>query len=93
MNPCQESSLILRISDERRIKCCQFVPSAQSMLAPRSCQQHYVPRKHSVSLVETILAFVVAFGHNVVMLHCRPITCVGAVVESFFRAGESGERW
>ena len=33
-------------------------------------------------LVETILAFVEALGHNVVMLHFRPRTCVGTAVES-----------
>ena len=50
MKPCQELSLILRISDERKIKCCQFLPSMQSMLGPRACQEHFVPRKHSVSI-------------------------------------------
>ena len=70
MKPCQELSLTSRISDERRIKYCQFLPSMQSMLVLRACQQHFVPRKHSVEyLVETILAFVEALGHNVVMLH------------------------
>ena len=49
MKPCQAVSLTSRISDERRIKCCPFLPSMQSMLAPR-CQQHFVPRKHSVSI-------------------------------------------
>ena len=50
MKPCQELSLTSRISDERRIKYCQFLPSMQSMLVPRACQQHFVPRKHSVSI-------------------------------------------
>ena len=50
MKPCQELSLTSRISDERRIKCCQFLPSMESMLAPRACQQHFVPRKHSMSI-------------------------------------------
>ena len=45
MKPCQELSLTLRISDERRIKYCQFLPSMQSMLVLRTCQQHFVPRK------------------------------------------------
>ena len=67
MKPCQELSLILQNSDERRIKYCQFLPSMQSMSALRACQQHFVPRKQY--LVETILAFVEALGHNVVMLH------------------------
>ena len=60
MKPCQELSLTSPISDERRIKYCQFLPSMQSMLVLRACQQHFVPRKH---LVEKILAY------NVVMLH------------------------
>ena len=50
MKPCQELSLTSRISDERRIKYCQFVPSMQSMSVLRACQQHFVPRKHSVSI-------------------------------------------
>ena len=70
MKPCQELSLTSRISDERRIKYCQFLPSTQSMLVPRASQQHFVPRKHSVSnWWKRILAFVEALGHNVVMLH------------------------
>ena len=28
---------------------CQFLPSMQSMLVLKACQQHFVPRKHSVS--------------------------------------------
>ena len=68
--PCQELSWTSWISDERRIKYCQFLPSMQSMLAPRACQQHFVPRKHSVSTWwKRFLAFVEALGHNVVMLH------------------------
>ena len=40
------------------------------MLAPRTYQQHFVPRKtFSQYLVETIWAFVEALGHNVVMLY------------------------
>ena len=50
---------------------CQFLPSMQSMLVPRVCQQHCVPQKKAFSgyLVETILAFVEALGHGVDMLH------------------------
>ena len=39
------------------------------MLAPRGCQQHCPTKAFSEYLVETILAFVEALGHNVVMLH------------------------
>ena len=41
MKPCQELSLTSRISDESRIKCCQFLPSMQSMLVLKACQQHF----------------------------------------------------
>ena len=51
------------------IKCCQFLPSTQSMLAPRACQQHCPTKTFSEYLVETILAFVEALGRNVVILH------------------------
>ena len=50
MKPCQELSSNSRISDKWRIKYCQFLPSMQSMLVLRACQQHFVPRKHSVSI-------------------------------------------
>ena len=60
------SSLTLRNSDERRIKCCQSLLPTQSMLAPRApCPT----KAFSEYLVETILAFVEALGHNVVMLN------------------------
>ena len=48
--PCQELSVTSRISDERRIKYCQFLSSMLSMLLLRACQQHFVPRKHLVSI-------------------------------------------
>ena len=63
--PCQELSLTSRISDERRIKYCQFLHSLQFMLAPRACPT----KAFSEYLVGTILAFVKALEHNVVMLH------------------------
>ena len=50
MKPCQESSLTLQSSDERRISA-----------ADPFSQREY--------LLETILAFVEALEHNVVMLH------------------------
>ena len=46
----ETNEAVPRIAQERRIKCCQFLPSMQSMLVLRACQQHFVPQKHSVNI-------------------------------------------
>ena len=60
VKPYQELSLTSRISDERRIKYCQFLHSNAVDVGSESL---------SATLLETILAFVEVHGHNVVMLH------------------------
>ena len=93
MKPCRELSLTSRISDERRIKYCQFLPSMQSMLAPKACQQLCPTKAFSEYLVEPILAFVEALGHNVVMLHSDQEPVLGTAVEGLCRADEPSEHW
>ena len=68
MKPCQRSSLTLQSLDERRIKCCRFLLSTRPMSAP-SLPATLCPTKAFSELVESVLAFVEALGHNVVMLH------------------------
>ena len=87
MKPCQESGLTSQNLDERRIKCCRSLLNAADVGSESlSAFSEY--------LVETILAFVEALGHNVVMLHSdQELVLVQLLKAMQRRRGESSERW
>ena len=65
MNPCQELSLTSRISDERRIKYCQFLPINVVDVGSEGLSATLCPTE----AFSEYLVFVEALGHNVAMLH------------------------